>query len=249
MGTVRLGLTVALLFGLGIRPAAAIECPLPSGASPSLASLDQQARLQFIVRTLVQTAQSERRYALGWSLTYAALSGGAWLLYPLASPSDPGQLRESAWNSGTSAFAALFVLYAPLVAAREAGKVNKLLSAQELSPCAQLAESERVLKDVANRQAGARRPLAHIGNVAFNVGLGLILGYALQRPKGAAMATSVGVLLGEVMIATRPTDALRGLASYQQGSLEVPSPSLGTAFALIPTLTNQTYSLSLGGAF
>ncbi len=251
MREVRLGLTVALLFGSGLcgRSAAALECPVPAGASPTLAGVDAESRLQFVKRTLAQTAQSERRYALGWSLTYTALSAGAWLMVPLGSSNDPGQLWESAWNSGTSAFAALFVLYAPLVAARDAGKMKQILSVSDLDGCARLAESERILKRVADSQQSARKPLAHISSVAFNVGLGLILGYALHRPKGAAMATSIGVVMGELMIATRPTEALRGLASYREGSMIVPSPSLATPLALIPTVANQSYSLLIGGAF
>lgn len=250
-----IGCAAALGISLGCDVASALECPAPKGASPTLSSLDPEDRVRFISQVLTQTARAERRYALGWSLTYAGLSAGSWVMLPLSSASDPGQLVESAWNSGTSAFAALFVLYAPLVAARDVSRLSQQLDLLRHDRCAQLAEAERVLAKVADNQQSARNALAHISNVAFNVGLGLVLGYALHRPSGAAMSTGIGVVFGELMIATRPKSALQAHSAYKEGRLLAPSSTSSSPgeligqITLVPTVQNQTYGLALLGRF
>ena len=253
MQSVRFGMgnTLALGILLGGTVASARECPAPKGSSPELASVLAEDRIRFLARTLTDTARRERDYAIGWSLTYAGLSAASWVMLPLSSSDDPGQLVETAWNSGTSAFAALYVLYAPLSAVRAVHKLNQRLASANDDVCAQLAEAERVFFKVADNQKGGRDALAHIGNVAFNVGLGLVLGYALHRPNGAAISTSIGVVMGELMIATRPSGALSTLADYQKGRLLAPptSPSLALPFQLVPTLQNQTYGLTLIRSF
>jgi hypothetical protein len=84
----------------------------------------------------------------------------------------------------------------------------------------------------------------------FNVGLGLGLAYGLHRPDSAAINTTVGILIGEVMIATRPTVAIQRLDRYRAGdfSRSPPPPALTSLFAL-PSRLGDGYGLAIGGRF
>lgn len=84
---------VAISAGFGSAvPASAGECEIPVAAAPALAAQTPDARLRFISQTLLQTARSERRYAVGWSLVYTGLAGGA------AVGASVRAIRASMWN-------------------------------------------------------------------------------------------------------------------------------------------------------
>jgi hypothetical protein len=235
---------------LGSANGAAQECAAPASAGPELTKLAGAERLRFIRKTLQDTARAEKRFALGWSLTYTGLAAGAWVFLPL-SPSDQGQLIESAWNSGTAGFAALYVLFDPLLTAHDSRRLERLLAGADASgnPCQVLAEAEALLAHAADKETSARGALAHIGNFAFNVGLGLILGYGLHRPAGAAMNTTIGVTLGELMILTRPQLASQSLARYRKGELTAPPSGAAVSWSVTPIASGAHYGLALAGSF
>ena len=241
---------VAISAGFGSAvPASAGECEIPVAAAPALAAQTPDARLRFIAQTLRQTARSERRYAGGWSLVYTGLAAGTWLFVPLSS--DPRQYVESAFNTGTSLLAALLVVIPPIGVIRDQQRMERLLLQQGTGDvrCTVLAESERLLLHAADRQESARNALAHIGNVAVNVGLGLVLGYGLDRPQGAAVNTSVGIVLGELMIATRPRQALRSLERYRIGNLQPESETLTMPLSVTPLLMRSGYGVAVSSNF
>lgn len=234
--------------GLGQQQAHAQHCPLPPDAQPALEHHDDATRLRFIEQTLQDAAKQERRFALGWSLTYTGLSAGSWLILPLSD--DPRQLVETAFNSGTSAFAALFSLIGPLSVVSDQRRLRTLLTAST-SPdraCATLAASERLFRHAAESEASARGAFAHVSSAAFNVGLGLVLAYALKRPDGAAINTSVGIALGELMIATRPTLATKRWQRYREGNLSMQPDESQPIVSVSPWLTPTSYGVSLLGS-
>jgi len=243
-------LSAVAVMSLWSTSGAAEECAAPASAEPEVARLDRATRLRFIQKTLQDTARAEKRFALGWSLTYTGLATGTWLFVPL-SPGDQGRLIESAWNSGTAGFAALYVLLDPLMTAHDSHRLERLLSRTEGSgnPCQVLAEAERLLAHAANKETAARGALAQLGNLAFNVGLGLILGYGLNRPAGAAMNTTIGLTLGELMILTRPQVARHGLDRYRKGELTAPPSPSTVSWSVTPIASGTHYGLALAGSF
>jgi len=247
-GTAAAWLALAAGFG-GAGTARAGECEVPVLAAPALAAQTPEARLRFIAQTLRQTARSERRYATGWGLIYAGLAAGTWLFVPLSS--DPRQYVESAFNSGTSALAGLLVVIRPVGVIRDQQRMEKLLVQQGTGEvrCTVLAESERLLLHAAESQQSARNALAHIGNVAVNLGLGLVLGYGLDRPQGAAVNTSIGIVLGELMIATRPLQAARGLESYRVGNLRPESETQTPPLWVTPLRISSGYGVAISSNF
>src|SRR5689334_5142617 len=112
----RWGLLAGVMFCLlGARaPAWAGECAAPLGASAQLGELGVDARMRFLRQSLKDTARSERRYIIGWSLVYAGFIGGTWVLYPAASD-KPGKIIESSWSNAISILGAAQMTIAPLL--------------------------------------------------------------------------------------------------------------------------------------
>lgn len=243
---------VGLLAGFFCPAAAqAGECAGQSGAAPLLGEQKVEARLQFVRQSLRDTARLERRYLLGWNLSYLGMAAGTWFLYPFAAD-QRGQRISSAWNTATSLAASLTVLIDPLRVIGDQHRLEALLSQPAAADqrCAVLAKAEKLLAHVAENETGARSSRSHIISFFTTVGLGLILGYALQRGESAAINTSIGVVLSEVMIATRPTLAIRRLESYRSGNLDATAPPpTHLSWAIVPTVTTTTYGAALGGAF
>ena len=175
---------------------------------------------------------------------------GTWLLLPFADDFE-GQRRASAWNSATSVAAGLLVLIDPLRVIRDHRRLEALLAADPSPGCATLAAAEQLLVHAAGSEEGARGPRAHILGALTTVGLGLVLGYALQRPESAAINTTIGVFLSEIMIASRPLVAVTRLQRYRSGDLGTATtpPAAGLALGLVPLRLDSGYGAALSGTF
>lgn len=244
-------LLLTALLGCLLRaaPAHAAPCAVPAGSAPALAAHDGGARLRFVRESMAHTAVMERRFMLGWGLTYGALAVGSPLALVL---DDSREARvEAAWSSATSAFAALTAIIQPLLVMRDHWRLERLLTAPRRTGdgCAVLAEAERLLAHAARSEASARSPLAHVGSLIFNLGLGLALGYGLDRPATAARNTAIGIALGELMIFSRPTQAVRSLESYRRGDLTRPRQGGAFSFDIGVTAGAGMYGATLMGTF
>lgn len=226
--------------------AGAEECTNAAGLP--LQPQDISARLQFLRASLRETARLERRYAIGWNLTYLGFAAGTWTLLPFSD--DPqGQRKASAWNSATSLFASLQVLIDPLLVVRDHRRMEALVKQPSaLKDCTVLHKAELLLQHAANSETSARSAKAHIFSFLTTIGLGLVLGYALERPDSAAINTTIGITLGEIMIATRPTAAIRQWQDYRNGNLRLTAPREGFALRVLPFRTNDGYGVAIGGS-
>ncbi len=243
---------LSLTLGLFYSPyAGAGECTGFTGTAPALAEHTAQERLQFIRKSMRDTAKMERRYALGWGLSYVGFAAGTWFLYPFADDKR-GQLISSSFNSVSSTLGGINVLIDPLRVIHDQHKLEALLAqpVPDDQRCAVVAKAEKLFIHVADNEAGARSARAHILGFLGTVGLGLILGYGFKRAESAAINTSIGVALSELMIFTRPTTAIRSLERYRMGELEVsaPPPSV-LSWSIVPNLTSTTYGAAWAGTF
>lgn len=250
----RRGFSAALVLtavALLASPAAAqVECDSAVGAAAAHSEAEIAARLRFLRQSLRDTALLEQRFALGWSLTYAGLAAGTWALLPFSANPD-GQRIASIWNSSTSIAAGLLVLIGPLQVIRDKNRLEALLApARPQSDCAVLSHAEQLLKHAARSETGARSARAHIISALSAVGVGLVLGYGLKQADSAATNTTIGILLGELMIASRPTVAVQRLQSYRSGDLSIPPPPVGGfSVGLAPLLISSGYGAAVSGAF
>lgn len=246
-----IALTFCAVLVTRAAPAQAGECDSTVGAAPARSEQEIDARLRFVQRSLRDTALLERRFLLGWSLTYAGLAAGTWALLPFSSNPE-GQRIASAWNSSTSVAAGLLVLIDPLLVMRDKNRMEALLapSAQPQSSCAVLMKAEKLLQHAADNERSARGARAHILSSLTTVGLGLVLAYALKQPDSAVTNTPIGILLGELMIASRPLLAVDRLRSYRSGDLSIVSPPAGGfSIGVTPLALNSGYGAAVSGAF
>lgn len=252
----RLGLVgslVGVLLAIAPAPSVAVagECGVPVGAQAALAERDTEARLRFLRESLAETARKERRYLLGTSLTYAGFIGGSWVLVPLSD--DPRKRVDAIWSSSTALAGGLQNLIEPLRVMRDHRRTEELVAqaaAVSGEPrCRLLREAELRLEHAAKSEASARGPLARIGGALINVTLGLVLAYGLKRPDSAAQNTTIGLLVTQVMIEARPTEAIRRLERYRTGDLGGSEPSRVVLSPLFAPTGEGGLSVGLAGAF
>lgn len=67
-----------------------------------------------------------------------------------------------------------------------------------------LADAEARLRTAVESTEAARSPLIHVGNVAFNVGIALLLGLGWGHWTSGIVSGAVGIAVGETEILTTP---------------------------------------------
>lgn len=252
------GVVLGVFLGsiLGEASAVAGECAAPKGATAALAEQDVAARLQFIRDTLQEAERRERQFLIGWGITYAGFAGGAWVLVPTSD--DPRKRVDAIWSSSTSVAGALLMIIEPLSVMKDRKRFDRLMAAPaqpapeqspQVSPrCRMLAQAEALMTHAALSEAGAKRTFSHFSSLVVNVGLGLALGYGLKRPETAAQNTTIGIVVSELMIASRPTVAAERLELYRAGRLDAP---IHRGWFLLPSMTPTEggMSMSVAGTF
>lgn len=242
---------VGCLLGAGSARAGQCDAPGASGASAALSEQTVEARLGYIRDSMAETFRLERRFAVGWSLGYAGMAAGTWVLVPLSH--DPLQPVASIWSSATAVSGALLNLIQPMRVITAQRRVEKLLRdpVPAEGRCAQLREAERLFAFAANNERGARSAMSHLSGFISVIGLGLIEAYAVKRPDSAATSLPLGILVTELLIWTRPQVAVRRFASYQAGDLSPPKPRKWYQFTAIPMPLPLSggQGFALGGVF
>jgi hypothetical protein len=114
--------------------------------------------------------------------------------------------------------------FLPLKVMADQRELDRLLVAPAgRGSCSLLADAERMLLRDAGSEEFGRGPLVHIGNFVLNLGLGLIIGLGFGHGTVAAISTLVGIVVGEIQIASQPTGSISLLERYRAGDLAPPS--------------------------
>ncbi|MCL2450137.1 MAG: hypothetical protein FWD17_14415, partial [Polyangiaceae bacterium] len=100
------------------------------------------------------------------------------------------------------------------------------------------------LESAANTQRLGGGWVPHAGNVLFNVGLALVLGWGFRRWKSAAISAGIGVVVGEANILTQPHRLPGVVERYRAGHLDdadADGVSPAMAFAAPPSAAGLTW--------
>jgi hypothetical protein len=167
---------VALWLGLP-RLALAAQCPVPDGASPSLAARDVNERIAFIEQTLPRARRNGQRWFVGWTTGFSAVTAAQLAWIPVAD--DPVQTPVLLVNAASSAIGVVSLVVSP---PRTAGNVRRMgaLVARPNDPCAVLADAEQLLVDASKGERFGKGWLTHAGNALVGVGGGLVLGLGFE---------------------------------------------------------------------
>lgn len=209
-----------LLFALG-RPAGAARCPAISGGTPALAAAPAEARLGFLQAGLRHAFRRSLGWATGWGASYAVLTAGNLALLPVQQ--DEGD-RIDLYVGAASAAVGVVTLSVTLTRLL---RDQRRVAALRGGDCVALAQAEAALLRAARSDEFGKGAFTRVGSALFNVGVGALLAIAFQRFTSAAINTVLGIVVGEIMIQTQPTDSVALLARYRAGDLTGPPPGSG----------------------
>lgn len=221
----RIAAAVVLMCSLVVRA----ECARPQNASPGgVAGQSDEARLAFLSKLLEEESGRARTWAFVWGGSYGLLGVAQLAVMPFFPREEQ---PDWYWGAASTAVGLAFVLLGkPDV--QDAGPVfaRRASAVTPDATCTLIAEGERLLEAGAENEESSFKWYLHVGNVLFNVGLGLVLGLGYGHWEGAIINAIVGTAIGEGNIVTSPAHLISGWKRYRQG--EAPSP---VSFFVVPT--------------
>ena len=216
-------------------------CPVMDGA-PGLARAGTEERLAYLAKAFDREVFEVDAWSWTWGSIYTA--GVAAESIALGITTNHGTRTDLTVGVISTAFGAVSLYGLPL-------KLTLPLRAarrhwNDPDPCAVLARAERTLVNVEANQALANGIVAHLGNVAANAAIALILGIGYGRWTSAAISAGVGLTVGETNAFTQPHHLSEVLARYRSGRLDGPdAPPLSVSWAITPVVTRQMSGAAL----
>jgi hypothetical protein len=231
-GSVVVLLTVVQLLVAG--RAGANQCRVIDGGTPELAAVDAEVRLRWLDQRLAADAARARIWAWTWRAAYTGITIGEVVLAVTAKDTES---RAADIVGGVSSFIGVAAnLILPLkIMGDQSWWAKHYARSRNDDACALVNTAEMLLVRGAESEAFGVGPLVHVGNFLINIAGGLVLGLGYNRWPAFAYTSLVGIFVGEVQVATQPTDAVEDLRLYRAGKLDmaVSKPRLGLAMAPI----------------
>jgi hypothetical protein len=231
---------VMVAFGVtvGAGEARGDVCP---GPEPGLtvATVDSQERLDYLARAFDREVREIDAWSWIWGTTYTvgAIPQGVGLAYT----HDHGTRIDLTVGTISTAFGAVTLYLLPLQLTLPLRSARRHWNDRD--PCATLARAERTLVSVDKDEALANGIVAHLGNVAINVGIALILGLGYGRWSSAALNGGIGVAVGEANAFTQPHHLRDVLERYRSGRFDRTSPRL--TVAVVPMSARDLMGVAL----
>jgi hypothetical protein len=230
----RAGVVVVLLLVPLLPPgrAAAAECRAIAGGTPALAAIDAETRLRWLDQHLASGAARARIWAWTWRAAYTGITIGEVVLAVTAKNTED---RAADVVGGISSFIGVAAnLILPLkIMGDERWWAAQYARSRGDDTCSLVNTAELLFIRDADSEAFGVGPLVHVGNFVINIAGGLVLGLGYGRWPAFAYTSLVGIAVGEIQVATQPTDAVADLRLYRAGQLAArPNPPrLGLAMA------------------
>jgi hypothetical protein len=215
-------------------PASATQCRAIAGGSPALAAIDAETRLRWLDRRLAEDATRARIWAITWGMAYGSVVVIQLALLPITD--ETGERAERVVAATSAAIGVIAGAALPLkIMGDQAWWEKHLAASRGADRCALLNTAEQLLLRGAASEAFGISPLVHVGNFVINIAAGLVLGLGYDRWGAFGYASVVGIFVGEIQVATQPTDVIEDLRLYRAGELSAAShrPRLGIAAAPI----------------
>jgi hypothetical protein len=213
-------------------------CRAIDGGSSALAAIDAERRLAWLNARLKSGADR----ALIWTWIWRAGYTGVVVVEAslAAAAHDTPERAADIVGATSSAIGVLAGIILPLKIMGDqkwwARHYARYRNTDDI--CSLLNTAELLFIRDAESEAFGVGPLVHVGNFAINIAGGLILGLGYNRWSAFAYTSLVGIVVGEVQVATQPTDVVEDLRLYRRGELDPhpAKPRLGVALApmLVP---------------
>jgi hypothetical protein len=225
-------LVVVQLLAAG-RAGAQQHCRSIAGGTPTLEAIDAETRLRWLDQHLASGAARARIWAWTWR---AAYSGVVIVESSLAATTNNDSDRVADIVGASSAFigVAANVILPLKIMGDQSWWAKHYARSHGDDVCSLLNTAELLFVRGAESEAFGVGPLVHVGNFLINIAGGLVIGYVDNGRWAPFLYTSiVGIAVGEIQVATQPTDVVEDLRLYRAGQLAArPNPPrLGIAMA------------------
>jgi hypothetical protein len=236
-------LLIALLLVLAAQRAEAQACPAMEGASAALVERTPAERAAFLLHHTRRAEEQARTWALTFALSYLGLAVAQ--VAVLAASSDPGLRTDLGVGAVGSMIGVAAIVALPPTVLLDPEAVEELAPRAAAGDCDALARAEALLVRDAASDAFGTSWVVHLGNVLFNLGIGLLLGLAYGRWVSGAISAGIGILVGEVQTLTRPASLVDALARYRAGELE--GAPRGPRLRVAPAWDGTFAGVAIGG--
>jgi hypothetical protein len=198
----------------------AAPCPVDDVHTIVIADDDVEMRLSFLARVFDREVKTTDTWSWSWGSGYVALAGAQAGVAPAVKDRDTR--AGLVIGSAASGFGALVLFGLPLQITLPLRAVRRRWA--EPDRCLLLRMAEETLAREVRIQKLAKGPLTHIGNVAVNVGIALLMGLGFGQWRSAAISFGVGVAAGEGNAFTQPRHLERAEQDYRTGNFAAPPP-------------------------
>ncbi len=224
------------------RLATAAPCPVDPAleAGPAIVLVPAEQRLQFIRTSMRAGAHRSRIWAASWGATYGV---AAVALFTTASQLD-GPLRRDLYVGASSALIGTLVRSVSIPKVIRAHRQLERALRSGRSTCSALALAASGMRRSAKSEAFGRSLMLHLGAIVYNVGIGVVLGVALDRPVSGIRQATMGMTIGQTMILTQPVTMVDAARQYRNGDLRQAPPRY-----LRPLTLRGGGGLTWGGRF
>jgi hypothetical protein len=228
----------ALGVSLVAQNARAEVCPASEDA-PAVTQPELDERLDYLARAFDREIRDVDAWSWTWGSVYTA--GTIALGVALSSTHDHETRIDLTVGVISTAFGAVSLYGLPLKLTLPLRSSRAHWDAA--GRCATLARAERTLVSVEKDQALATGIFAHLGNVAVNAAIVLILGVGYGQWSSAALSGGIGVAVGEANVLTQPHHLRDVLAHYRSGQFNAPEAKV--AWSVVPVLAHQMSGATL----
>jgi hypothetical protein len=217
-------------------------CPLPPGASASLAEVSPEARLEYLRESLLSEGQRVHTWSTLWIGGTIILIAGAAGVMPFYSPGSRVGLYV---GIGATVLGALPLQLIPPSVQRDGPLFQEHIDAFPPSGdiCRLIAEGERFMIRDARQEGLILGPINTLINAAYNIGVLLVLGFGFHQWASGGAAMLSGFAFGEVVMYTQPRALPSWLDEYLAGHPKLSQPA--ATWRIVP----QAAGLALNVAF
>jgi len=212
----------ALLVIWSAATSSATACPLPPEASPELARLSPDRRLEFLHRKLLLASQEATTWSTVWIGANALFIAGQGAVIPFYAENSRPVLVV---GIAATVIAAIPLVVLPLQVVHDGPAYDeRVRKARPADQCALIAEGEKLLLRDSWAEVGVSNLTSHLINAFYNLGVGLLMGFAFHQWPSAVGAMASGFTIGEIAQFSSPRGLAVDVQDYFSGRLVTNAP-------------------------
>jgi hypothetical protein len=170
----------------------------------------QSSEFQSVVDHDRKSAQS---WWYGWLAGYSAATAGQAIVY--FSTDEKSTRQDMALGSATTLLGAIGVLLTPIVPPKASYQIRNLQAGDSTSWNYDVANSEKLLKEIARREKEGRSWKFHAVSGAVNIGSGLITWLGFKRSiMDGLLNFALNTVITEAQVWTQPVKAIKDYQNY-----------------------------------